>query len=148
MWCYFQIIHESVFIIVLLVFSLKICKQNTCYSISKICKQNICYSILKICKQNTCYSISKICKQNTCYRISKIFCLAEYRGKSMYITTTDTHTYSPKMQRAAVVIILCLSPLKLWVQIPLMVKCTRYKFMRCLSVTCSRSVVFSTFLHQ
>ena len=43
----------------------------------------------------------------------------------MYITTTDTHIYSPKMQRAAVVIIPCLSPLKVSVQILLMAKCTR-----------------------
>jgi hypothetical protein len=46
----------------------------------------------------------------------------------------------------------CLSPLKLWVWIPLMVRCTRYNIMwLSLSVTCDRSVVFSRysgFLHQ
>ena len=46
----------------------------------------------------------------------------------------------------------CLSPLKLWVWIPLMVKCTRYNIMwKSLSVTCDGSVVFSGycgFLHQ
>ena len=46
----------------------------------------------------------------------------------------------------------CLSPLKLWVQIPLMARCTRYNIMwSSLSVTCGRSVVFSGYsglLHQ
>jgi len=37
----------------------------------------------------------------------------------------------------------CLSPLKLWVRIPLMATCTRYKIMWSnLSVTMGRSVVF------
>ena len=44
------------------------------------------------------------------------------------------------------------SPLKLWVQIPLMARCTQYNIMwLSLSVTCGRSVVFSRyshFLHQ
>ena len=39
----------------------------------------------------------------------------------------------------------CLSPLKLWVRIPFMTRCTRYNIMWwSLSVTCNRSVVFST----
>ena len=39
----------------------------------------------------------------------------------------------------------CLSPLKLWVRILLMARCTWYKFTWwSLSVTCGRSVVFST----
>jgi hypothetical protein len=46
----------------------------------------------------------------------------------------------------------CLSPLKLWVWIPHMARCTRYNFRRySLSVTCDRSMVFSRyswFLHQ
>ena len=43
----------------------------------------------------------------------------------------------------------CLSPLRLWVQIPLMTNCTQYNIMWwSLSVTCIRSVVFSSFLHQ
>jgi hypothetical protein len=43
----------------------------------------------------------------------------------------------------------CLSPIKLWVQIPLMARCTRYNIMwSSLSVTCDRSVVFSSFLHK
>jgi len=46
----------------------------------------------------------------------------------------------------------CLSPLKLWVWIPLMMRCTQYNILWCsLSVTCDRSVVFSRysgFLHQ
>ena len=38
----------------------------------------------------------------------------------------------------------CLSPLMLWVLIPLMVRCTRYNIMwYSLSVTCGRSMVFS-----
>jgi hypothetical protein len=42
----------------------------------------------------------------------------------------------------------CLSPLKLWVWIQLMARCTRYNIMwSSLSVTCGRSVVFSGFLH-
>jgi len=46
----------------------------------------------------------------------------------------------------------CLSPLPLWVRIPLMTGCTRYNIMWYnLSVTCDRSLVFSWssgFLHQ
>jgi hypothetical protein len=46
----------------------------------------------------------------------------------------------------------CLSPLKLWVQILIMTRYTRYNIMwQSLSVTCGRSVVFSGypgFLHQ
>ena len=46
----------------------------------------------------------------------------------------------------------CLSPLKLWVWIPLMQRCTRYNVMwYSLPVTCGRSVVFSgysCFLYQ
>ena len=46
----------------------------------------------------------------------------------------------------------CLSPLKLWVWIPFMMRCTWYNIMWwSLSVTCDRSVVFSGyswFLHQ
>jgi hypothetical protein len=46
----------------------------------------------------------------------------------------------------------CLSPLKLWDRIPLMVRCTWYNIVwKSLSVTCGRSVVFSGysgFLHQ
>ena len=46
----------------------------------------------------------------------------------------------------------CIKPLKLWVWIPLMVRCTRYNIMwQSLSVTCGRSVVVSGssgFLHQ
>ena len=46
----------------------------------------------------------------------------------------------------------CLSPLKLWVRIMLMVRCTWYNILwASLSVTCDRSVVFSgysCFLHQ
>ena len=40
----------------------------------------------------------------------------------------------------------CLSPLQLWVPIPLMARCTRHNFMwSSLSVTCDRSVVFSEY---
>jgi len=46
----------------------------------------------------------------------------------------------------------CLSPLTLWVRIPLKARCTWYNIMwHSLSVTCCRSVVFSGyygFLHQ
>jgi hypothetical protein len=43
----------------------------------------------------------------------------------------------------------CLSPLTLWVRVPLMARYTRYNIMWwCLSVTCVRSVGFSGFLHQ
>ena len=45
----------------------------------------------------------------------------------------------------------CLSPLKLWVQVPLMGTSTCYNIMLSLSVTCGKSVVFSrysSFLHQ
>jgi hypothetical protein len=46
----------------------------------------------------------------------------------------------------------CLSPLKLWVRTPFMVRCNRYNIMwQIMSVTCDRSVVFSWysgFLHQ
>jgi len=46
----------------------------------------------------------------------------------------------------------CLSPLKLWVWIPLMARCTWYNIMWWnLSVTCNRSVVYSGYyglLHQ
>ena len=43
----------------------------------------------------------------------------------------------------------CLSPLKLWVGISLMARCTRYNIMwYSLSVTCDMPVVFSGFLHQ
>ena len=39
-----------------------------------------------------------------------------------------------------------ISPLGLWVWIPLMMRCTRYNFMWCsLSVTCDRSVVFTEY---
>jgi len=42
----------------------------------------------------------------------------------------------------------CLSPLKMWVQIPLIARCTRYNIMwRSLSVTCNGSG-YSVFLHQ
>jgi len=45
-----------------------------------------------------------------------------------------------------------LSPLKLWLRIPCIGRCTRYNIVwSSLSVTCSRSVVFSgysSFLHQ
>jgi hypothetical protein len=42
-----------------------------------------------------------------------------------------------------------LSPLKLWVWIMLMMRCTWHKIMwSSLSVTCGRPVVFSRFLHQ
>jgi len=45
-----------------------------------------------------------------------------------------------------------LSPLKLWVRIPFIARCTRYNIMWCsLPVTCDRSVVFSGysgFSHQ
>ena len=43
----------------------------------------------------------------------------------------------------------CQSPLKLWVRIQLMARCTRYNIIwQSLSVTCGRSVVFSSFLQQ
>jgi hypothetical protein len=39
----------------------------------------------------------------------------------------------------------CLSPLTLWIRIPLMARCTRYNIMwQSLSVTCGRSVFFFT----
>jgi hypothetical protein len=63
---------------------------------------------------------------------------------------------SSKWCKGAVMVVIvcnrCLSPLTLWVRIPLMVRCTWYNIIwKRLSVTCDRSVVFSGyigFLHQ
>jgi hypothetical protein len=69
------------------------------------------------------------------------------------------HLFKFKLSGAVVVVIFgswiynylcnqCLSPPRVRVQIPLMVRCTQYHIMwKSLSVTCDRSVVFSGFLH-
>jgi len=56
------------------------------------------------------------------------------------------------IEAVVVVIVWPVPPLKLWVQIPLMMRCTWYNFMwSSLSASCDRLVVFSGysgFLHQ
>ena len=68
--------------------------------------------------------------------IRNVHCHTKGRRDRMVVGFTTTCTIS------------VLSPLKLWVRIPLMVRYTRcYIMWSNLSVACDRSVVFSAFLH-